>query len=44
MNEIHEANRRRWDDMAADWEERLNRDGLWRRCHRVCHVILKSPW
>ena len=34
MNEIHEANRRRWDDMAADWEERLNRDGLWRRCRR----------
>ena len=34
MNEIHEANRRQWDDMAADWEERLNRDGLWRRCHR----------
>ncbi len=34
MNEIHEANRRRWDDMAGDWEERLNRDGLWRRCHR----------
>lgn len=20
--------------MAEDWEERLNRDGLWRRCHR----------
>ena len=34
MNEIHEANRRRWDEMAEDWEERLNRDGLWRRCHR----------
>ena len=32
MNEIHEANRRRWDEMAGDWEERLNRDGLWRRC------------
>ncbi len=34
MNEIHEANRRRWNDMAGDWEERLNRDSLWRRCHR----------
>ena len=34
MNEIHEANRRRWDDMAEDWEERLNRDGFWRRSHR----------
>ena len=34
MNEIHEANRRRWDEMAGDWDDRLNRDGLWRRCHR----------
>ena len=34
MNEKHEANRRAWNDMAADWEERLNRGGLWRRCHK----------
>lgn len=34
MNEMHEANRRRWDEMAEDWEERLNRDGFWRRCNR----------
>ncbi len=33
MNEIHEANRKRWNEMAGDWEDRLNREGLWRRCH-----------
>lgn len=34
MNETHEANRRRWNEMAGDWEDRLNREGLWRRCHK----------
>lgn len=34
MNEIHEANRKRWNEMAGDWEDRLNREGLWRRCHK----------
>lgn len=34
MNETHEANRRRWNEMAGDWEDRLNREGFWRRCHK----------
>ena len=34
MSKIHEANRRHWNDQAPTWEERLNRDGRWRRCHK----------
>lgn len=34
MIKIHEANRQLWNNMAADWEERLNRDDLWHRCHK----------
>ena len=33
MNEIHEANRRAWNDQVAAWEERCNREGRWHRCH-----------
>ena len=34
MTKIHEANRRLWNNQATTWEERLNRDGRWRRCHK----------
>ncbi len=34
MSKIHEANRRHWNNQAPTWEERLNRDGRWRRCHQ----------
>lgn len=34
MSKIHEANRQHWNSQAPTWEERLNRDGRWRRCHR----------
>ena len=34
MSKIHEANRRHWNNQATTWEERLNRDGRWRRCHK----------
>ena len=34
MSKIHEANRRHWNNQAPTWEERLNRDGRWRRCHK----------
>ena len=30
--EMHEANRRSWDDIAGWWAEKRERDGLWRRC------------
>ncbi len=33
MSKIHEANRQHWNSQAPTWEERLNRDGRWRRCH-----------
>src|SRR4051812_9241612 len=32
MNEYHEANRRRWDAVAAEWHQLGDRDGLWKRC------------
>ena len=34
MSKIHEANRQHWNSRATIWEERLNRDGRWRRCHK----------
>ena len=34
MSKIHEANRRLWNNQATTWEERLNRDGRWSRCHK----------
>ncbi|MXZ74774.1 MAG: class I SAM-dependent methyltransferase [Gemmatimonadetes bacterium] len=30
--EMHDANRRSWDNNAASWAEMRDRDGLWRRC------------
>ena len=32
MTDTHEANRRYWDDLASDWQQLTDRDGLWRRC------------
>ena len=34
MSKIHEANRQHWNSQATTWEERLNRDGRWRRCDK----------
>ncbi len=34
MIKIHESNRRHWNNQATIWEDRLNRDGRWRRCHK----------
>ena len=34
MNKIHEANRRCWNNEAVIWEERLNREDRWHRCHK----------
>ena len=31
-SEMHDANRRSWDDNAGSWAEMRDRDGLWRRC------------
>ena len=32
MIEMHEANRRYWDEATNGWKELRDRDGLWRRC------------
>lgn len=42
MNKIHEANRRRWDNQAGTWEERLNRADLWHRCHKEPELAFKG--
>ena len=34
MIKIHEVNRQHWNNQATTWEERLNRDGHWHRCHK----------
>ena len=31
MNDMHDANRRYWDQAAERWA-RLDEEGLWRRC------------
>lgn len=32
ITEMHEANRRSWNNIAGFWAEMRERDGLWRRC------------
>lgn len=32
MGNLHEANRRHWDETADKWQALEDRDGLWRRC------------
>lgn len=34
MNDMHEANRRNWDAVSADWAKRMDERGVWRRCTR----------
>ena len=33
MNEMHEANRRKWEASAPRWKARRDEDPIWRRCH-----------
>ena len=42
MNKIHEANRRRWDNQAGIWEERLNRADRWHRCDKEPELAFKG--
>ena len=42
MNEIHEAKRNFWNDLARSWEKRTDERGLWNRCHRDPTLVL-SP-
>lgn len=32
MNDMHESNRRHWDEAAERWESLRDEDGLWQRC------------
>ena len=42
MSKIHEANRRLWNNQAPTWEERLNRDGRWRKCHKEPELAFEA--
>ena len=41
MNKIHEANRRRWNNQATWWEDRLNCADRWHRCHKEPELAFK---
>ena len=32
MNDMHDSNRRHWNEAAKRWEELRDKDGLWQRC------------
>jgi SAM-dependent methyltransferase len=42
INELHEANRRRWDAGSAQWARGADSRGLWRRCPSEPELVL-SP-
>lgn len=41
-NEIHEANRRRWDAGSEQWAERADSRGHWRRCPSEPELVLSE--
>ena len=32
MNDMHNSNRRHWNEAAKQWEGLRDKDGLWQRC------------
>jgi len=40
VNEIHEANKKRWDAASNRWAEGADSRGLWRRCPKEPHLAL----
>ena len=40
MNELHEANRKRWDAASDRWAEGAESRGLWRRCPSEPELVL----
>jgi 2-polyprenyl-3-methyl-5-hydroxy-6-metoxy-1,4-benzoquinol methylase len=41
-DDIHEANRRRWDAGSASWAQRADTRGIWKKCHRDPSLALHS--
>ena len=41
-NEMHEANRKRWDAGAEGWAKRADSRGLWRRCPDEPELVLSE--
>ena len=41
-NEIHEANRKRWDAGSELWAKRADSRGLWRRCSSEPALVLSD--
>jgi len=41
-NNIHEANRRRWDAGAASWARHADTRGIWKECHREPALALQA--
>lgn len=39
-NELHEANRRRWNAAANGWKKRTDERGIWKECHRDPSLVL----
>ena len=35
MNNMHESNRRHWDEAAQRWESLRGEGGLWQRCEQL---------
>ncbi len=42
MTDTHRANQRCWDDLASDWQELRDRDGLWRRCAQEPELVFEG--
>jgi SAM-dependent methyltransferase len=39
-NELHEANRRRWNAATNGWKKRTDERGIWKNCHRDPSLVL----
>ena len=42
MNRIHKANRKAWDAISQEWQERVDAEGKWRRCHVEPSLALRQ--
>ncbi len=40
--DLHEANRQRWNNHAAEWKRLRDEDGIWRRCHKEPHLAFEG--
>ncbi len=42
MNDIHETNRRSWNSAHGWWKDRVDRKGVWDRCHEDPSLVLSE--